>query len=1129
MTPKLKPLTAAILMATSSYQVAANQVISSHQPSASSLERAIDENKLILATGIFDPTTEMLNFSQLGLDNVASQDYGIIQFHSGRSDADWLNSHGFKVLSSLPTHAYLVNWKNKDRSLLSKNSDIRWHGAFQSGYKISPNLWQNNRAPMNSYDVVIQSFSDYPRSHLKALISKIIPSAQFINAPIPKDDLRIAVRLSGQQLNSQLNQLAAAEGIQWINTYVPERLLNQDAVPAIQDTSANLNDQTLFDKGLYGSNQIVAVADSGLDRNEDWFAHLNKGLGVTSALTNAENTVPPQLGTINSNNKVMAYWVMPGATSYDHAWASYHGTHVSGSVAGDKQVGGSVSSPNQSGYDSDDGMAPNAQIIFQDLGGNSGLSGIGSSPMWQQAYDAGARIHSNSYGASTLGEYISSDANLDRSLRELDDMIIVMAAGNDDGTNNSISSPGNAKNALTVGALLHGNSSSVASFSNRGLTDDGRLKPDISTTGTSITSASGDSNNSNTIDNPSAKNMSGTSMATPITAGGLALLRQYFTDGFYPSGAKNLNDQLIPSGQLMKAMILNGSNVDAGFNNRHTGWGRPWLANTLYFNGDSRRIKFWDVTHENGLMTGDSVTFNVDVLAGQEFRATLTWYDLAGPTGSGVTLVNNLNLTVVAPNGTYLGNVMNSGTSAESIMGGSADNLNTVEQVRLTAPQSGTYQLTVSGANIPGDGRYGTNQQGFALVVGGDLGSLTPQPLGNPSNLAASDNGLSGVDLTWNAANNADYYELYRATGTCQSIEPGSMRYLGQSNGNAYTDLKTVGGYNYAYQVRAFNSDYESTLTNCVDVVSTQVCDIPPQFNGQQAVLNNVANNTCSIKMTWPAASSNCPADPNVNYQIYRSTQHNFSANGSNLLTTVSSTTQFTDFSVTDGQPFYYRIKAVNGSNESDLSSELGGTAFGQPSTVIGSISDDVDNSLLMNLSGTWSVSNERADNGILSYRSTYEGANTYTSNTCARMYSPVISIPNSGSASIDYQAWYEIEANWDGVVVEISTDGGSSWQDLPPVGGYPSDFSSTQNPPINGCGYPTTQGAFGGSSTGFDPVSHDLSSYSGQSVQIRWSFSTDPGYEEEGFYIDSIEYNNVYVPNTCAALVDLIFEDGFE
>ncbi|MFV0542458.1 MAG: S8 family serine peptidase [Marinicella pacifica] len=1129
MKPTLKPLAAAIILATSGTALATTQAINSHQPSTASMRQAIEDNKLILATGAFDPTAERLNFSAMGLSDTASDRYGIVQFNQGHASADWLKSRGFKVLNYLPANAYLVNWQGVDRSVLGQNSDIRWHGPFQSGFKISPSLWSVNRPALSHFDVTIQAFSDYPRAHLRALIQKMTPSVQFIQSNIPQEDNRLAVRLPAQNLDAALSQLASAEGIQWINLYYPERLMNQNAVPAIQDTSANLNDQTLFDKGLYGSGQIVAVADSGLDRNEDWFVHLDKGAGVSTALTDAQNTAPPLVGTVYPNNKVLAYWVMPGATSYDHAWAGYHGTHVSGSVAGDKQVGGSVSNPNQSGYDTDDGMAPNAQILFQDLGGNSGLSGIGSSPMWQQAYEAGARIHSNSYGASTYGEYISSDANLDRSLRDLDDMIIVMAAGNDDGTNNSTSSPGNAKNALTVGALGHGNSSSVAGFSNRGLTDDGRLKPDISTTGSSITSASGDSNNNNTIDNPSTKNMSGTSMATPITAGGLALLRQYFTDGFYPTGVKNSADVLIPSGQLMKAMILNGTNVDAGFNYRHTGWGRPWLANTLYFNGDSRRIKFWDVTHENGLKTGESMTFNVDVLSGQEFRATLTWYDLAGPTGSGVTLVNDLNLTVAAPNGTYLGNVMNSGISAESQMGGSADSINTVEQVRITAPQSGTYQLTVSGGNIPGDGSFGTNRQGFALAVGGDLGSLTPQPLGNPGSLTATDQGLSGVDLNWAAASHADYYELYRANGTCLSIEPGSMRYLGQSATNSYTDLSTVGGYNYAYQVRAFNSDYESALSNCVDVSSTQICDIPPQFNGGQVALNNQANNTCGLTMTWPAASSHCPADPDIQYKIYRDIQHNFIANGSTLLTTVPSGTQFTDFSVVDGQPYYYRIKAVNGSNESDLSTELAGTAFGQPSAVVGTINDDVDNSLLMNLSGTWSVSNERSFNGNLSYRSTFEGANTYTSNTCARMHSPLISVPNAGSPSIDYRAWYEIEANWDGVVVEISTDGGNSWQDLPPVGGYPSNFSSTQNPPINGCGYPTTQGAFGGASSGFDPVSHDLSAYAGQNVQIRWSMSTDPGYEEEGFYIDDIQYNNVHTPNTCSALVDLIFKDGFE
>lgn len=1127
---KLKPLTAAIMLAAGTPTVANLPTVDSQQPTINHIKEAINSNQLILSTGIFDPKNQALNFQAVGVDSVASNDYGIIQFHSGKANASWLKKQGFEVIQSLPSNAFVVNWKNQNKNTLNSNHDIRWHGPFQSGYKISPNLWQQNRSALTSHTLVVHAFKDYPRNKMEALIRKMIPAATLAQSNIPASDHRLAINVPSQNFDANIIKLASAEGIQWINNYYPERFFNDDAVQAIQNTSSSALDRSIFDQGIYGTGQIVGVADSGLDRNEDWFAHHDNGSVVTSALTDAEASTPPAVGTINPNNKVVAYWVMPGATAYDHAWAGYHGTHVSGSVAGDSLERGSLSSPTQSGYDTDEGMAPNAQILFQDLGGNSALSGIGSSPMWQQAHDAGAMIHSNSYGADTLGEYVGSDQNLDRTLRKLENMIIAVAAGNDAGTNNSTGSPGNAKNALTVGALGHGNSASVAGFSNRGLTDDGRLKPDISATGSSITSAGGNTENSSTIDTtPSTRTTSGTSMSTPITAGGTALLRQYFTDGFYPSGTKNAADSIIPSGPLMKAMLLNGSNTDAGFNYRHTGWGRPWLNNTLYFDGDSRKFKFWDVKHESGLLNNESLTFEVDVLAGEEFRATLTWYDVPGPTGSDVTLVNNLNLTVVAPDGTYLGNNFTTANAAVSVTGGSADNINTVEQVRITAPQSGTYQITVDGADIPGDGTNLSHKQGFALVASGALGSQTPVPLGDPDNLLAVDNGNAGVALSWDAASEADYYEIYRTTGSCNSIEAGSMHYIGQSDMLTYTDMEASGGYDYAYRVRAFNSDFESNFTSCVDVPSTQACLIQPDFIAASAAITESVNNSCKISLAWTAATSNCPADPSVSYNIYRSNSHNFTADNATLLTTVQDVTQFDDLTATAGQSHFYRVAAVDDGNVSEISPEMAATAIGTPSAMIGTFSDNVDDSLLMNATGTWSISNDRASDGTLSYRSTFEGASTYTSNTCARMYSPEISIPNSGSPSIDYQAWYQIEAEWDGVVVEISTDGGNNWTDLPPVGGYPSDFSQTTATPINGCEYPASQGAFGGASTGFDPFSHDLSAYAGETVQIRWSFSTDPGYEEEGFYIDQINYNNVHTPNVCGVDLDLIFENGFE
>ena len=48
-------------------------------------------------------------------------------------------------------------------------------------------------------------------------------------------------------------------------------------------------------------------------------------------------------------------------------------------------------------------------------------------------------------------------------------------------------------------------------------------------------------------------------MSTPLVAGGAALLRQYFLEGFYPSGGANPGDAHQPSGALLKAVMLGGA------------------------------------------------------------------------------------------------------------------------------------------------------------------------------------------------------------------------------------------------------------------------------------------------------------------------------------------------------------------------------------------------------------------------------------------------------------------------------------------------------------------------------------------------------------------------------------------
>jgi len=83
------------------------------------------------------------------------------------------------------------------------------------------------------------------------------------------------------------------------------------------------------------------------------------------------------------------------------------------------------------------------------------------------------------------------------------------------------------------------NSTNLAGFTSRGPTVDGRIKPDVSAPGHTIYSTYSDGKayshqcgSEVGAHNTTLATMSGTSMATPVTAGSAALVRQYFADGW---------------------------------------------------------------------------------------------------------------------------------------------------------------------------------------------------------------------------------------------------------------------------------------------------------------------------------------------------------------------------------------------------------------------------------------------------------------------------------------------------------------------------------------------------------------------------------------------------------------------
>ena len=615
-------------------------------------------------------------------------------------------------------------------------------------------------------------------------------------------------------------------------------------------------------------------------------------------------------------------------------------------------------------------------------------------------------------------------------------------------------------------------------------------------------------------------------MACPTVAGGAALARQYFSDGFYPSGARTAADARSPSGALLKAVLLNGTRDIANMPNNNYGWGRLWLDNNLYFSSVAghRRLRVWSQPHGAGLITGQAQTYSINVPAGAELRVTLAWFDPYATLGAAVTLVNNLDLEVVEPNGTttYLGNVFSAG---QSTTGGAADARNTVEQVRRTAPTAGVYTIRVKGTSVPGNGDSYTARQGFGLAA--SFGNCAGTVVAAPTAPAAAPNGSAGINLSWTGAAGASSYQVYRAAGTCGAAAAADFEMVGTAAGTTFTDTRAQGGLTYAYKLRGADGCAEGPLSSCVESTATGACDLVPSFDPQSVTIADGATLHCGINLSWAAATSSCPLAPTVTYNVYRSTQYNFTPSAANRIATGVSGTGFADTNPESLTTYFYVVKAQDNAtppNESVETRRVKGVASdGTPGA--GTFLDGADSPSFLALEEPWQVTSVQASAGTLSYHNAGD-TGTYFADTCASIQTPPIVLTGS-PAVLSYAARWNLEDQWDGVVVEISVNGGP-WTDLPPDGGYPSSFAQTGAPPINACGYPASQGAFGGSSAGaFVTKTKTLAASSGDSVRIRWRFSSDPGSEELGFFLDAVSLTNASVAEPCSQLLDDGFESG--
>ena len=385
--------------------------------------------------------------------------------------------------------------------------------------------------------------------------------------------------------------------------------------------------------------------------------------------------------------------------------------------------------------------------------------------------------------------------------------------------------------------------------------------------------------------------------------------------------------------------------------------------------------------------------------------------------------------------------------------------------------------------------------------------------------LSALANGDNSIALNWNNDLVAgESYNVFRSEGGCAADNFEQIA-TGVTTAN-YNDITASGDVTIGYKINKINAsgECESDRSICVEATTTGTCTAAPQFTGINAVSSSNTS-TCGMDIQWNNASSYCSA--NVNYDIYKSTDPAFNPNSSNKIASSISGNQFHDPEVLDSTEYYYLVRSRDESNlsQDNNSLKLSDTADGVISNGTFSAGAEIgDSGFGQNRHVGWEQVTTRANTGDRSYWS------QSNSNTCNDLLSQTISLTPGQSSQLSFWTAFDIEPRWDGGVVEITTDE-QLWNPANLTPAYNDTFRDS----TDACGYDTNEPAFSGTNLTWTQHSMDLSSYQGQDIKIRWSYSTDGNTNEEGWFLDDINVTNVQTPAACITITDILFINGFE
>jgi VCBS repeat-containing protein len=904
-----------------------------------------DDRRVALPSGMVDPVTLAASADATTKDPVQTAELYIVQF-VGPLLPEWLEqirATGATPIQYIDHHAYLVLARESQRGRLAdlarSGGFVRYAGPLAAGQKIATDLSDlrqrlpgqdlavnlvladhadaaTSRARIEAAGTVLEGWSDLRGMHVIGL--RASPDAIDALAALG-DVMSINVRGERERLDEVQAQIIAG-ALNGSNS--------GPAAPGYLPWLTGFGFPT--DPAAYPN---LAIVDDGI------------GDGTTVAGAGDERLLVDGTGASRVYFAVTCNGV--------NARGEGHG-HINATIAGGYEPNpGAPFRLDPNGYLRGQGINPYVRIANFDIFGSGGTANCGTADTGviqaQAAQDV--EISSNSWGyiippfGFPQTAYIAASRAYDLGVRDSSagagnrPLMVVFAAGNSGAS--GVSSPGNSKNVLTVGASENqrpndedGNwtdgcgsgpidadhAMDVADFSSLGPAVGSRVKPDVIAPGTHIQGSASTSpdypgtpaNQVSVCDKyrPSGQTefaaSSGTSHSTPAVAGVATLYHALLEDelGAAPSPA------MAKAYMIAHPTYLTGVGAGGNLPSNAQGYGMPNLADG--FDPDTDRYLADQATVFTA--AGQSETWFGSVADPSEpVRVVLAWTDAAGAADSTSPSVNNLDLTVTLNGTPYRGNVF---SGAFSTTGGSADVRNNVEAVFLPAGTTGTLTIEINATAINGDaipGNASALDQDFALVVVN--GSQTPTFFVDASPATVEACGADGAswDVDVGAVNGYSGAVSLSTTGLPGFALPVFAPPSGQADPGFVSTLSvaTAGGSSGSYP---FTVDGSDGITTRTDAVTLLYSSVDPDAPTLAAPIDDATAIGLLPTLSWAAASEA------VSYTVEVATDSGFGAG------TIVASAEVTGTSYTLTTPlayeteFFWRVRASNYCGDGDSS-----------------------------------------------------------------------------------------------------------------------------------------------------------------------------------------------------------------